>query len=241
MLLLSTVFMASALANDIVLKDGRILANATIVSQSPRNVTIKHATGLSSIAKEQLTPELLARYPIDETAAREADQHSKEIREAALLARTAEKERVAQSQAKNEADTAAQKIADEKNAAQQTAKLEAVKSEAKVAAMHYFEQKYSQPSDMTSRVAVTINDAQPIEGWTGQWRLKGQTTIRRYKNHDLELSRLNAIQPPDITTQEKRSRQIQFLDADYLSEFFDFECVYSTDGSTPSFDIKQHT
>jgi hypothetical protein len=64
----------NATAAEIPLADGRVLHDATIRSQTPRTVIIKHTGGLCSVAKELLPPELQARYPVAEAAAREADE-----------------------------------------------------------------------------------------------------------------------------------------------------------------------
>ena len=69
---------------DITLRDARVLRDARIVSQTPRNVTVRHAGGLSSVAKTLLPAELQAKYPVDEAAAQAADDKARLAREAAL-------------------------------------------------------------------------------------------------------------------------------------------------------------
>jgi len=238
---MSVIIATSAVADDIVLKDGRVFANATIIKQAPRTVTIKYASGLASVAKELLPPELQVRYPIDEAAAREAEQSASLARETAQKAQAAEKESLAKLRSQHEVTAAAQKVADEKDAAQLEAKKDAVKSDVRFAAIKYFEQNYATVPDTTPEVTVTINEVHPIEGWSGRWLAKGQAIIRRFKNHDIELSRLYSSQPADAAGQEKRLRQIRFLESDYTREFVEFECTYPTDSSAPSFEIRMHT
>ena len=63
----------SCAAADLTLTDGRTFRDASVMSQTPLTVVIKHAEGLSSVPKTALPPEFAVRYPIDEAAAREAE------------------------------------------------------------------------------------------------------------------------------------------------------------------------
>jgi len=238
---LFTLCTAGAWAEDIALKDGRVLANASIVSQGPRTVTIKHAAGLTAVNKAQLSSELQIRYPIDEAAARKAEQRAEADRAAAQQAAAAEKERTALLRAQHEVTSTAQEIAAAKDAAELAARQESVKSGARAAALSYFEQEYSPVPRTTPKVEVTINEFRPVEGWSGRWLVKGQALIRRYKDHEVELNLLYASRPADIAGQDRRIQQIRSLESDHTNEIVDFECTYPTDGSAPSFDIKLHT
>ncbi len=71
---------AVASAADVTLTDGRTFHDATIVSQTPRKVVIKHARGLSGIEKTLLPADLRAAYPFDEAAARAAERQAAEAR-----------------------------------------------------------------------------------------------------------------------------------------------------------------
>lgn len=94
-LLLAFAAALPASAADLTLTDGRTFRDASIVSQSPRKVVIKHADGLSGVEKTLLPAELSARYPIDEAAAREAERRSAEARAHAAAFHKAEAERAA--------------------------------------------------------------------------------------------------------------------------------------------------
>jgi type 1 fimbria pilin len=55
MKMMSVIFAVAAIsgsvfAADIILKDGRVLKDATIKSQAPCTITVRHAGGLSSVA-----------------------------------------------------------------------------------------------------------------------------------------------------------------------------------------------
>jgi hypothetical protein len=71
------LFRSLSFATDLTLTDGRVYKNATIMSQTPLTVIVKHSAGLSSVSKNILPPELRTRYPADETAARDAEAKSK--------------------------------------------------------------------------------------------------------------------------------------------------------------------
>lgn len=79
---LGLLLLSCAQAADIVLKDSRVLKEARIVSQTPRNVTVRHAGGLSSVPKILLPEELLAKYPVDEVAAKASEARAAEARAA---------------------------------------------------------------------------------------------------------------------------------------------------------------
>lgn len=85
----------TASAMDLILTDGRTFHDATIVSQTPRKVVVKHTNGLSGIEKALLPADLSARYPIDEAAAREADRQAAEARTRTQAFHKAEAERAA--------------------------------------------------------------------------------------------------------------------------------------------------
>jgi hypothetical protein len=95
----STVFLlafaATLPAAELTLTDGRTFHDATIVSQTPRKVVIKHIDGLSGIEKTLLPAELSARYPLDEAAALEAERQSAAARARADAYHKAEAERAA--------------------------------------------------------------------------------------------------------------------------------------------------
>ncbi len=84
-----------ALAVDWTLTDGRVLREASVLSQTPRTVVIQHADGLSGVAKTLLPAELAVRYPIDEAAARESERQAAEARARADAFHKAEAERAA--------------------------------------------------------------------------------------------------------------------------------------------------
>jgi len=52
------------LASNLALTDGRVLRDATILSQSATTVTVRHAGGLASVPKAQLPEALRAQYPV---------------------------------------------------------------------------------------------------------------------------------------------------------------------------------
>ena len=81
---------------DITLRDARVLKDARIVSQTPRNVTVRHAGGLSSVAKTLLPAELQAKYPVDEAAAQAADDKARLVREDSKVQASPAKEAAAQ-------------------------------------------------------------------------------------------------------------------------------------------------
>ena len=72
----------AAFAEDIAITEGRTLKDAKILSQSPASVMIKHAEGLSQVAKKVLPEALREKYPVDEAAALQAKARDAELRAA---------------------------------------------------------------------------------------------------------------------------------------------------------------
>lgn len=213
-------------ATDIILLDGRVFKDASIFGQTPLRVTIKYAAGLASVDKKLLPADLQARYPADAAAAVVADQQAAVAREKALEAQKKEAERLAKLRAQTEATVAATAIAAESEADRLKAERKLVMSHAGAFAENYFVRDHDPwLSDTTPVCTATIADASPIEGWPGRWLVTGRAVIENYPNHDTDWHDGRSF-----------DREI-----DRSSEIIDFECRYSTDGSEPTIDVKQHT
>jgi len=183
------IFAAGALAltsfaADITLNDGRVLSDATIVSQSPRNVSIKHAAGLSSVAKQLLPTELQAKYPYDEAAAREADARAIIAREKAQAFEKTEAERSAQVRKQREATAADYEARQAQEAADLKKKTQTVRATAATLAENYFNYDYVRTPTGENTCSVSISDVRPVEGWQGRWLVTGHATIRHYDNQN---------------------------------------------------------
>lgn len=77
---------AAARAETITLTDGRVFADAKILSQTPTHVTVRHGAGMIQIAKTLLRGDLRAKYPVDEAAAAAAKKKDAEFKETRLKA-----------------------------------------------------------------------------------------------------------------------------------------------------------
>jgi len=185
MKMILVVFASAAMATvtfaaDITLKDGRVLKGATVVSQTPRKVTIKHDAGLGSVAKELLPPELRAQYPLDEAAARRADEKAIVAREAALVARKAETERLARLRTEREAAADAYAAKQAAETAKKRAQNAASRSDARALAERYFEKDYGWSGTGSRTASVTIDEIRPADGIDGCWFVTGRAVIRVY-------------------------------------------------------------
>lgn len=89
-------------AADLTLTDGRVLKDASIVSQSADKVTVKHAAGLASVAKATLPTELRAKYPVTVPTVTAAPSELKPA-DSVARARAAEQSRIAKAKAAREA------------------------------------------------------------------------------------------------------------------------------------------
>jgi hypothetical protein len=189
MKLISVIFVAALMAArvfaaDFTLKDGRVLKDAAIVSQAPRTVMIKHAGGLSSVAKDLLPPDLQSQYPINETAARESERQAVIARDAARQSERAEAERVARVRAQREEMVAANESHASNEVYREDAQYAAVERDAKERAKDYFRHEYNSGnnSTYTCECSVTLSEVRPVEGWTGRWLVKGRAYMKYYQN-----------------------------------------------------------
>jgi len=200
-----------ALAADLLLSDGRSFKDATIMSQTPRTVTVKHANGLSSVAKELLPPDLKALYPVDETAAREAERHAVSARETTRELEKAEAERVARLRAERVESVAANTANAERDAAREEAKYAAVEREAAECAKHYFQYEYNPGNNSATPVdcSVTLSEVRPVEGWSGRWFVRGRRLLTYF---------------------QRQGRT-------FTSQTRDFEATYYKDGRKANFEV----
>jgi len=200
-----------AFAADISLPDGRVFKDASIMSQTPRKVTIRHAAGLSSVGKELLPPELQAKYPVDEAAAHEADRQAAVARDAAKEFEKNEAERVARLRAERGQTVAANTANAEREAAREEARYADVEREATERAIHYFQYEYNPGNNSASAFdcSVTLSEVRPVEGWAGRWFVRGRGFIKYYQSQGRTLT----------------------------SQTRDFEAYYYKDGHKTSFEV----
>ncbi|MGC4074455.1 MAG: hypothetical protein QM760_18470 [Nibricoccus sp.] len=224
-ILAAAMMFSSAFAADIALVDGRTFKDASISSQTPLKVVIKHAGGLTSVSKQQLPADLLARYPIDEAGARAAEEKSALAREAAAKSRQAEAERFAKIRANREASAASKAIADEKSAVAQKNDLAYARRGAQSALEKYFGETYSWSPGTERIVEVTINDIRETPGWSDRWSVTGHAIVRNYL-HSSKPVNTEGMSAKEATRAEYRA-------AKYTVETREFQADYSPDSGTP--------
>lgn len=183
-ILVAAAASAISLAADISLTDGRVFKDATVMSQTPLKVVIRHAAGLSSVTKQLLPPELQARYPVDEAAAREAERQATAASEAARESEKNEAERVARMRAQRAESVAANTANADREKAFEEARYAAVEREATERAKHYFQYEYNPSNNSASTwdCSVTISEVRPVEGWPGRWFVRGRSFIKYYQS-----------------------------------------------------------
>jgi hypothetical protein len=230
LLFLAMAMAPLACAADLSLADGRVLKDATIVSQTPRTVIVKHAGGLGSVAKDLLPAELRARYPLDEAAARQADERAAQAAAAARDAEQAAAESRAQRLAQAREATAARQAADDEAEAREKAQLAMHRANASALVERYFEQRNRWNSGMT-KCEVSIDEFRPLDGWVGQWKLTGQVVIKHYTDEDLQHPVRRLQNPADIR------RQAHIVDFPHNTQLQLFEAAYSTDGEEPAVSV----
>ena len=232
------LFFGSTLASDLTLTDGRILKDAKIVSQTPLTVFIKHAAGLSSVSKKILPPELLAQYPIDESAAREADLKSQLAANKARELELAEAARVRvqrEELAARNANQSDQPVTDEKS------KYQTTRNDVQKYSETYFNGEYNPftQAKNSSKVSVTISELRLVGGREKYWFVRGKCAVRSY-----EVVQEYPYYSPKAIRRATRNGEILELDYSphdvirYTSaQTRDFEAYYSTENGNPTFDV----
>lgn len=81
-------------ADEVGLKDGRVLRDARVVRHDAATVTFRHSGGFTQVEKAKLPDSLLAQYPFDEAQAKlDAERHATEAMERTAEAIRAREER----------------------------------------------------------------------------------------------------------------------------------------------------
>jgi hypothetical protein len=162
---------ASAQAGDLNLKDGRVLKDATIKSETPRNVIVLYADGMTSVDKRLLPDDLRKLYPVAPGAIdREAEPRP--TAEAAAV-RRAELARIAKkNEEKKEVGPAAPRRMTE------TEMRRWVRNDAVNLAELKFDQQEQNTSDF-KMCRVQIDSLRPVEGQDNLWVVSGRATMYR--------------------------------------------------------------
>ena len=234
-----------AFAADLQLTDGRELKDAAIMAQTPRTVTIRHATGLSSVAKTLLPLALRAQYPVDETAAREADARAAQAQAKAREFEKAEAERAERMRAQRAESAAFNANHAANKAARDEAESEIARNDVQRRAEAYFNNDYAPvtTANNVSEVRVTIADFHLVEGWDKRWFVRGKCFVKFFQvvteypyysaeviqeNNRLYNRDKNLAQKLDYTPREVTR---------YTTQTCEFEAYYSAESRNPTFDL----
>jgi len=240
-LLASSLLAVTAFAADLTLTDGRVLKDATITSQTTRNVTVKHAAGISSVAKTLLPPELKTKYPVDEAAAKLADEKDRQARLRAQELEQAEYQRSLKLQAKREETAKANERALIEEEANRRDLLNSARGEVQSRAEKYFKTEY--PLVVSAKnvgsIKVTLTDLQLIEGWNNRWSVRGKCDIE----YNGESVRVYPTYPPetvDAYSRAGRLKELSYAPYDttrYSQKTQEFTAIYNAEASEPTFDL----
>ncbi|ATC65372.1 hypothetical protein CMV30_16265 [Nibricoccus aquaticus] len=229
LIFVAAMMFSSTFAAEISLTDGRSFSNASIVSETPLTVVIKHTGGLTSVSKQQLPADLQRQHPINEAAAIDSEKKAAVAREAAIKVRQAEVEKSAKIRAQREADTASSVTAAKEDAAAQAARLALEKRRAQSALESYFLDKFSSSPGAERTVDVTIRDMRQSNGWPDRWVVTGSAVIRQYQpsSTPVNTTGMNA----------KQASRAEYRASKYAVETREFEADYTTGSSPPSLNV----
>lgn len=234
-------------AADLTLTDGRVLKDATITSQTPRNVTIKHAAGLSAVAKTLLPAELQTQYPVDEVAAKTDEEKNRKARIRAQEIEQAEYQRSLKLQAERAKTAKFNRRAPIETEADRRDRLNNARSEVQSRAEHYFKTEY--PLATTAKnigsLKVSIVSIQPVEGWTNRWIVRGKCevqyngeVVKVYPTASKEtLDEVNRLNSRGYGYQQTTLDTSPYETTKYSQKSQDFEANYNAETATPTFEI----
>ncbi len=224
-----------AFASDITLTDGRVLRDATVQSQTPRTVVVRHATGMTSVPKTMLPPELQHQYPVDEAAAAEADRQAALAQEQVLARQKEKAEEFARAKEERQKTGVSYEEEQANEAKRRETELATVRSGASSCAEQYFEHEFDRNSFYDRSCEVTLLDMRPAEGWQQRWFVTGRVIIRYYKPYADETPREVRERNPGMSAKE--ARRVVARERYIRVETREFEGYYSTNGERPSIDI----
>lgn len=169
----------AARAEDITLTDGRTLRDATIISQAPMHITVRHSGGLMQVAKNILPEHLRTTYPPDKAAA----ERERILFEARRATATAERE----AQAKlilerSEADVASRE-ADALLAKKAGASaLATARDRAERGADKHFRTQWKPGNNevFIDDCRLRINIIEPKPGEASEWKFSGEAWVNYY-------------------------------------------------------------
>lgn len=233
-----------AYATDLTLTDGRVLKDAAIISQTPLTVTIQHAAGLSSVTKAMLPPELKAKYPADETAARIYEEKNQQARLKGNELEEAEYQRALKVKAEREKSAKFNERAPFEEEATQRDRLYRAKSEVQIRAEKYFETEYEFVTNAKNigRIKVAISDLSLIEGWSNRWTVRGKCEVE----YNGEVVRVYPHYSPETVQEHAKAGTLKDLDytpydtTQYSTKTQDFSAIYNAEIDTPTFEVVLH-
>lgn len=235
------LFSTTVFADDLTLTDGRVLKDATIVSQTPRTVTIRHATGLSSVAKTLLPVEFQAKYPVDEVTARISDQRNQQARIRAIELEQAEYQRSLKLQAEREKTAKANERASIDEEASRRDRLNSARSDIEQRAEKYFKTEYPLVTSAKNlgSIKITLSDLQLIEGWDNRWIARGKCDIQ----YNGEVVKVYPTHSSDTVRAYGEAGRLHELDykpyetTQYSQKIQEFEAIYNAESAEPTFEL----
>jgi Icc-related predicted phosphoesterase len=238
---------SSAFADDLTLTDGRVLKDATIKSQTPLTVTIKHAAGLSSVAKTLLPPDLQAKYPVDEAAARIANEKNQQARFKARELEKAEYQRSLKVKAEREETAKISTRAPIEEEANRNDRLYTAKREVQSLAEKYFRTEYDLVTKAKNigSLKVTISDLQLVEGWANRWSVRGKCDIQYngevvkvYPTYSPEqIAEVNQLNSRGYGYPQTTLDHTPYETTEYSQKTQDFVAIYNAEAAEPTFEV----
>lgn len=201
-----------ALAENIQLVDGKVLTDAKVMSQSGARVSIRYSEGLISVLKTNLPDKLRSQYPVFADKPLEV---KKPIRAIPAKSNGVAKEE------KTTSEDVEPEMTDEMRLTQEKAHARAT---AFRLGYEYFGTHYKMIGGRTE-TSLKMEEATPVPGWTGRWRLHGFATLRYYRdveaNQNLIERERQLYNNPELT--RKKIDRILANESFIRSELVEFD------------------
>ena len=218
-------FSAQLTAENIHLGDGRLLVDASVMSESGSDVVLRHADGLVSVAKKLLPENLRARYPVfeDQPAAATAPAPAAPRKKSSVAPGT---------------PSGPKKSDPEPSTLSPESEKRTVIAAAESLAKNYFETKHRTIGGFVE-VSLNLEAPEPVTGWSGRWRIHGFANLRHYRDPAANprlAERIRSLsENPELSA--KQFKRIIERETFIRSEVVDFEAEVSDLHTTPSISV----
>lgn len=246
---LGVMAISAGWADTIKLSDGRVLREASVMSETARTVMIRHDGGLVSVEKSKLPATLQAKYPERGEPAPAPVSTPASVPSAPAVATTPPSTEAASPAARDTsgespaAIRAAKPATPVDPAAPAPTDADRAKAAALDLARKYFESEYVKTIGQRIESEVEVTAAEQVQGWGDRWRVNGTALLRFQRETPLTQAEQDSINPDYIANRSLSARELRRreLRLRYVrTEFVRFEGLVTHLDTNPEFEVTKH-